>query len=271
MSILKSIFIKEMIKVTNDMWLKGWDERNGGNVSYRLVKEDVEKYKGELIGTRTIELFNEVKELAGEYFLLTGSGKYFRNVILDPEVNLGLIKISEDGRFYTILWGLIDGARPTSELAAHLLSHISRVKVTNGQDRVIIHTHATNLIALSYVLELTTVNFTKQLWEMSTECLVVFPRGIGVIPWMMPGKDEIGRSTAKKMSKHTIVLWPFHGVFGTGRDLDEAIGLIDTAEKAATILVKVLSMGGRRQTISDQQLKDLAESFKVIPLEGILK
>ena len=271
MNIKEAFFMTEMIKVTNDMWLKGWDERNGGNVSLRLVKEEVEKYSDELTGTRTISLFNAVKELAGEHFLVTGSGKYFRNVILAPEVNLGIIKIAEDGKSYTIIWGLTDGAIPTSELPAHLLSHITRMKATNGQNRAVMHTHATNLIALSYVLELTTENFTKHLWEMSTECLVVFPDGIGVIPWMVPGKEEIGKATAEMMSKHPMVLWPFHGVFGTGKDLDEAIGLIDTAEKAASIFVKVLSMGGKKQTITDEQLKALAEAFGVRPLEGILK
>lgn len=271
MKIKESIFMKEMIKVINDMWLKGWDERNGGNVSYRLSKEEVEKYSDELTGTRTIELFSEVKELAGEYFLVTGTGKYFRNVILAPEINLGIIKIDSDGKSYTILWGFEDGAKPTSELPSHLLSHITRMKATNGQNRVIIHTHATNLIALSYVLELTTENITKQLFKMSTECIIVFPDGIGVIPWMIPGQEEIGRATAEQMSKHSIVLWPFHGIFGSGKDLDEAVGLIDTAEKAAEILVKVISMGGEKQTLTDENLKALAKAFNVKPFEGILK
>lgn len=271
MKIKESIFMKEMVKVINDMWLKGWDERNGGNVSYHLSKDEIEKYNDELTGTRTIQLFNEVKELAGEYFLVTGSGKYFRNVILAPEINLGIIRISGDGKSYTILWGFEDGAKPTSELASHLLSHIARMKVTNGQNKVIIHTHATNLIALSYVLDLTTENITRLLWEMSTECLIVFPDGIGVIPWMVPGQEEIGLATAEQMSRHPMVLWPFHGIFGSGKDLDEAMGLIDTAEKAATILVKVLSMGGKKQTITDEQLKALAKAFNVKPLDGILK
>jgi len=269
--ILNATFMKETVKVIHDMWLKGWDERNGGNVSYRLEKDEVEQYAEELTGSRTLELFSQVEELAGEYFLVTGSGKYFRNVILAPSVNLGIIRISDDGRSYTIVWGLEDGARPTSELPAHLLSHISRMEVTNGRNRVILHTHATNLIALSYVLELTTEVFTKWLWEMSTECLVVFPEGIGVIPWMVPGREEIGRATAETICRHPMVLWPFHGVFGSGKDPDEAFGLVDTAEKAAEILVKVLSMGGKRQTITDSQLKDLAEGFGVKPLEGILK
>ncbi len=34
--ILSSWFVQGMVKATSDMWLKGWDERNGGNVSLRL-------------------------------------------------------------------------------------------------------------------------------------------------------------------------------------------------------------------------------------------
>lgn len=268
--ILNAPFMTETIKVINDMWLKGWDERNGGNVSCRLPREEAERFSDEYTGTRSIELFNEVKELAGEYFLVTGSGKYFRNIILDPADTLGIIRIADDGRSYTVLWGLTGGAKPTSELPAHLLSHVSKIKAGGGRDRIVIHTHATNLIALSYVLELTSENFTKWLWEMSTECLVVFPEGIGVLPWMTPGKEEIGRATAELMLQHSMVLWPFHGVFGSGKDPDEAFGLIDTAEKAAEILVKVFSMGGKRQTITDSELKALAEAFGVTPMKGVL-
>lgn len=271
MSIKDSSFVKELSKVANDMWLKGWDERNGGNISYRLLKEEIDKYKDELNGNRKIELFYNAEELKGEYFLVTGSGKYFKNVLKKPEENLGIIKISDDGKYYTILWGLLNSALPTSELAAHLMSHAERMKVTGGKNRVVMHTHATNIIALSYVLDLNSKSFTKNIWEMSTECLVVFPEGIGVIPWMVPGKDEIGRATADQMKKHRMVLWPFHGIFGTGSDLDEAFGLIDTAEKAAEILVKVISMGGKKQTISDKQMFDLAEGFGVKPVNGILK
>jgi rhamnulose-1-phosphate aldolase len=272
LKILQTKFMQESIKVLNDLWLKGWDERNGGNFSYRILPEELAPWRTELTKEgRRLELLAPVPELGGAYFLVTGSGKYFRNVILEPEINLGLIRIADDGQSYMVLWGLTDGARPTSELPAHLLSHAARMKVTHGRSRVMLHTHATNLIALSYVLELTTANFTKWLWEMSTECLVVFPEGIGVIPWMMPGQPEIGRATAAQLSKHPLVLWPFHGVFSAGKDPDEAFGLVDTAEKAAEILVKVLAMGGKRQTITAAQLHELAAVFKVRPLNGVLK
>lgn len=265
-SMEESWFLKAMIKATTDMWLKGWDERNGGNVSLRVLEEDLAPFRECLTEGRVEQIDAAVPEVAGQYFLVTGTGKYFRNVQLDPAANVGLVQILPGGGSYRVLWGFSDGGRTTSELSAHLRSHAVRQKASDGRDRVIMHCHATNLIALTYVLDQSSAAVTRALWEMSTECLVVFPDGVGLLPWMVPGTPEIGAATAVAMAKHPLALWPFHGVFGTGSTMDEAFGLIDTAEKAAEVLVKVISMGGKRQSISSQQLKDLAARFGVTPM-----
>jgi rhamnulose-1-phosphate aldolase len=262
----KSWFVAGMIKATTDMWEKGWDERNGGNVSLRLTPEDVEPFLGQWTAGRVLPLGQPLPELEGQCYLVTGSGKYFRNVQLDPEENLGVIQVLPGGASVQILWGLRGGGVPTSELSAHLTSHRARQAATGGKGRVIMHCHATNLIALTYVLDFSIANVTRALWEGSTECLVVFPEGVGTMEWIVPGTDVIGAATAELMARFPLVLWPYHGVFGTGQTLDEAFGLIDTAEKSAEILVKVLSMGGPRQTMSTQNLIDLAKRFNVDPL-----
>ncbi len=153
------------------------------------------------------------------------------------------MKVDSDGAGYHILWGLTEDAVPTSELPAHFLSHSERIKLTGGKDRVIMHCHATNLIALTYVLENHSDLFTRKLWKVapnvwwSSRMASAFYRG-----WCRaPMKSA---ATAETMQKHSLVLWPFHGVFGSGPTLDETFGLIDTAEKSAEVLVKVLSMGG---------------------------
>ena len=46
-----------------------------------------------------------VPKLAGEYFLVTGSGKYFRNVILDPEDTTAIIQLDDKGENYPDLLG----------------------------------------------------------------------------------------------------------------------------------------------------------------------
>jgi len=267
---IESWFITDMIRATTDMWLKGWDERNGGNISMRLFDRDVEAYLSIWKNPRVLPLNETLPELAGQYFLVTGSGKFFRNTELDPESSLGVIRILPSGEAIEVLWGYSDGGIPTSELSAHLKSHRSRQSLTPGRDRVIMHCHATNLIALSYVLELTTANITRALWEGSTECLVVFPEGVGTMDWMVPGTGLIGDATAELMARHPLALWPYHGVFGTGQTLDETFGLIDTAEKSAMMLVKIITMGGARQTLSTENLTALAKHFGVTPLESAL-
>nr|WP_024968109.1 rhamnulose-1-phosphate aldolase [Pantoea sp. IMH] len=270
--ILNSWFVQGMVKATGDMWLKGWDERNGGNVSLRLLEEEVQPYAADFYPEpRTVELTQPAPALAGCWFLVTGSGKFFRNVPLDPADSLVLLRVSGDGRAYSIYWGLINGGLPTSELASHFQSHSVRMKVTNGADRVIMHCHATNFMSLSYVVDLDSASFTRLLWEGSTECLVVFPDGVGIVPWMVPGTDGIGEKTAEQMASHSLVMWPFHGIFGAGPTLDETFGLIDTAEKSSEVVVKVISMGGMRQSITTQELIALGARFGVKPWQAALE
>ena len=266
---LESFFVKEMVRTTSNMYRLGWDERNGGNISYLLKKEEVGKYLDLTQVKKIINIDFDCSELAGSYFIVTGSGKYFKNVEYAPEDSLGVIRIGKDGKTIELLWGFNDGGVPTSELPSHLMSHISRLSV-DPLNRIVMHCHASHLLAMTYTHSLDEKNFTKKLWKMSTECVVVFPEGVGVIPWIVPGTNEIGEATAIKMKEYRLVVWPHHGIYGTGKDMDETFGLIETAEKAAQIYTLAQAQGGIKQTITDEQLIDLAKGFNVVPKEGYL-
>lgn len=161
-NILDAWFVQGMIKATSDAWLKGWDERNGGNLTLRLDDADIAPFSADFHPTpRYIALSQPMPRLANTPFIVTGSGKFFRNVQLDPAANLGIVKVDSDGAGYHILWGLTNEAVPTSELPAHFLSHCERIQTTQGKDRVIMHCHATNLIALTYVLENSTALYPQ--------------------------------------------------------------------------------------------------------------
>ncbi len=260
-NILDAPFVEEMKKTTANMYRLGWDERNGGNISYMLDEEEVAEYLDLNNVIRTIPTGFEAKELIGKIFIVTGTGKYFKNVEYDPENNLGIIRIAEDGTTAELLWGYADGGRFTSELPAHLMSHISRLSV-DPENRVVIHSHPTNTLAMNYVHELDEKKFTHTLWEMCTECIVVFPDGVGVLPWMLCGTNEIGEATAEKMKEFRLVIWAMHGIYGAGKNLDEAFGLIETVEKAAQIYM-LTSHLPRINTIKDKDMKILAEAFGV--------
>lgn len=67
---------------------------------------------------------------------------------------------------------------------------------------------------------------------MCTECIVVFPDGVNVLPWMLCGTNEIGLATAEKMqTARLLVVWTRHGIYDAGKDLDETFGLVETAER----------------------------------------
>ena len=266
--ILSAPYMMEMIRTVTEMYRHGWDERNGGNVSLLLDEADVADYVSLHDVLRTIPTGFSCPQLAGRYFLVTGTGKYFKNVQYDPARNLGLVRLSPDGENAELLWGFSDGGKFTSEFPAHMMSHAARLAVS-PDNRVIMHCHPANLLAMSYVHPLEEREFTRTLWQMCTECIVVFPDGVNVLPWMLCGTNEIGEATAEKMGTARLVVWAQHGIYGAGRDLDETFGLIETAEKAAEIYMKIAHLD-RLNTITDEQLHLLEQRFGVRAREGYL-
>lgn len=265
MRILESKFVQGFIKMADDGYKQGWHERNGGNLSYRLKKEEVEAIRPRLNAPgEWLPIGASVPGLAEEFFLVTGTGKYFRNIIVDPEVCIAIIELDEAGEKYRIRWGLVEGGLPTSELPTHLMNHEVKKRVTEGRHRVIYHAHTTNTIALTFVLPLKDEVFTRELWEMATECPIVFPDGIGVIGWMVPGGREIAVETSRLMEKYDVAIWAHHGMFCSGEDFDLTFGLMHTVEKSAEILIKVLSMSPYKlQTITSENFRELAKAFKI--------
>ena len=266
-NVLTAPFVREMCKTASNMYRLGWDERNGGNISYLLKNEEVAEYLDLKKIIRTIPLMgvNEVdfdaSPLEGKIFIVTGTGKYFKNVEDDPETNLGIVRIGKGGKEVELLWGFKDGGRPTSEFPAHMMSHMARLSV-DPENRVVMHSHPTNTLAMNFVHELDEKKFTHTLWEMCTECIVVFPEGVGVLPWMLCGTTEIGVATAKKMKEFRLVVWAMHGIYGAGKTLDETFGLIETVEKAAQIYMLTAHLP-RINTIKDEDMLKLLELFGV--------
>ena len=197
MKCLETPWMQGMNRMCGDGFRQGWHERNGGNLSYRIPQTELETIHNQLdFGQPWQPITAKVPGLAGEFFAVTGSGKYMRNVELNPAANLAIIEISADGTQYRIVWGLTEGGRPTSELPTHLMNHEVKKRVTQGKHRVIYHAHPANLIALTFILPLEPAVFTRELWEMATECPVVFPEGVGVVKWMVPGGRALsGRTT----------------------------------------------------------------------------
>ncbi len=258
-NILEAPFMVEAVRTLTNLYRLGWDERNGGNLSLLLDEAELSQYLDTNACIRSIPMTFDATELQGKIFLVTGTGKYFKNVQYDPGNNLGIIKIAQDGKCAELLWGYTDGGRPTSELPAHLMSHMARLEIDPAH-KVVLHTHPTNTIAMSLVHSLAPRDFTRTLWQMQTESIVVFPEGVAVLPWMVCGTNDIGIATAEALKTQRLCVWAAHGIYGVGRNLDEAFGLIETVEKAAQLYMIAVN-AGIKNGITDAQLKDLAAVF----------
>ena len=262
-------FVVELGETTDNMYRLGWNERNGGNISILLRDEEVAPYlEGDDKVIRDLPLAVAFPEFAGRYFLITGTGKYFKNVSKNPEVNLGLIRISEDGSVGQLLWGYSQGGGFTSEVIMHLGAHRERCKLDPAQ-RVVMHAHPANTVSMTHVHTWDEKEFTRTIFGTCTECIVIFPDGVGVLPWMVSSNPVIGLASAEKFAEYRILIWALHGCTVTGSSLDEAFGLLETVEKGAEIYMKTY-LSPTRHPIDLKMLKDVADAFNLTVKEGLL-
>jgi rhamnulose-1-phosphate aldolase len=117
---------------------------------------------------------------------------------------------------------------------------------------------------MTYILPLTAGDFSRALWRSATECVVVFPRGVGAVPWMVSAGAEIAVATGELMKTYSAAVWAQHVLLCSGTDFDECFGLMYTIEKAADINMRVVSSGlPILHTITDDGLRAIARDFKV--------
>lgn len=256
MNILETEFMKEAIESCHYFWKAGWGENHAGNLTYLLSEAEVREIRPELKVKEELPMSFKADMLIGKYFLVTCAGAFFRTIRNHPQKELGIVRVG-DGKI-EVVWGFEGGMRPTSEFPAHLLCHQARLKV-DPSNRLVMHCHPTHLIAMTFAHELDEKKFTETLWRLNSECVLVFPEGLGMLPWMVCGEGEIGPATAKKMEEYKIVIWPYHGIFAGGKSFADTIGLIETIEKNAQVYM--LNNGKIRQGITADQVRELAEAF----------
>lgn len=262
-------FVREFCRMCDNGFRQGWHERNGGNLSYRLTEADVMAARQFFSAEPRawVRMGVRGEELAGESFLVTGSGKFMRNVFDDPEHSIGIVQINETGDAFRIVWGLLDDARPTSEFESHYMNHCVAARRTDGAARVIYHAHTPGIIEMSFIVPLEDRAFSRTLWQMMTECVVVFPQGVGVVPWMVPGGPAIAEVSSELMKSYDAIVWAHHGIFGAGADFDTTFGLVHTIEKAAELYIAARAANGGSDAflnvISDQGLRDTCRDFNI--------
>ncbi|MDP8225865.1 MAG: rhamnulose-1-phosphate aldolase [Candidatus Lernaella stagnicola] len=245
------------------LWQKGWAERNAGNLSVDVTGDAAAACEAFTRQPR-VELPFAYPDLAGRLFLVTGSGRRYRDLARNAASNSCLLQLTGDGAGFEILWGgeAGPGFQPTSEFPSHLRVH-EHLRQSNAPQHVVLHTHPTELIALTHLPEYTDeAALQHALWSTHPEVKVTVPKGVGLVPYTAPGTEEIAQKTVEVFRRGLpIAVWTYHGCVAIHTSIPDAFDWIDTVNKAAAILLLCRQAGHTPAGLSRDQLDELVRLF----------
>jgi rhamnulose-1-phosphate aldolase len=174
--------------------------------------------------------------------------------------NGSIIRILDDCASYEIVADQV--VKPTSELPSHLSVH-NYLLEKGSPYRASLHTHPIELVAMSHNRKFLEKDVaTKLLWSMIPETKAFCPRGLGIVPYMLPGSVELGEATIKAIDDdYDVVMWEKHGVFAVDTDIMSAFDQVDVLNKSALIYIASKNMGFEPEGMSDAQMKELSDTF----------
>ncbi len=254
--------VNDVAEVAGYLWQKGWAERNGGNITVNVTEHvDDEIRKMPAIGPVT-PIGMTLPNLKGCYFYCKGTNRRMRDLARWPMDNGSIIRITDDCAHYEIIADNL--VKPTSELPSHLAVH--NYLIGKGSNyKASVHTHPIELVAMSHNPEYLKKDvLTHILWSMIPETKAFCPRGLGIVPYMLPSSNELADATIKAIDDdYDVVMWEKHGVFAVGPDVMEAFDMIDTLTKSAIIYRDALSMGFVPDGMTSEQMKEISTVFKL--------
>ena len=101
----------------------------------------------------------------------------------------------------------------------------------------------------------------RTLWSMIPECRIIVPKGVGIVPYEIPGTLALAHATIRQLEEHDVVFWEKHGILAVGEDLIECFDAIDTLSKSAQIYFSARMTGYEPEGMTEQQLDDLVPAF----------
>ena len=253
--------IDQVAEVAGYLWQKGWAERNGGNIVINIT-EQLSTFNYSQLSTLNSQLpiGTTLLHLKGCYFFCKGTNRRMRDLARWPMDNGSVIRITDDCAHYEIIAD--NPVKPTSELPSHLSVH--NYLIAKGSPyKTSLHTHPIELVAMTHhrpFLEKDVL--TKILWSMIPETRAFCPKGLGIVPYLLPSSVELGEATIKTIDEgYDVVMWEKHGVFAVDNDIMSAFDQVDVLNKAAQIYMNARNMGFEPEGMSEAQMKELADVF----------
>ena len=103
---------------------------------------------------------------------------------------------------------------------------------------------------------------TRLLWSMIPETKAFCPRGLGMVPYMLPSSVELADATIRAIDDdYDVVMWEKHGVFAVDVSIMDAFDQVDVLNKAAQIYISARNMGFEPAGMTEEQMKELSDVF----------
>lgn len=253
--------IDEVAEVAGYLWQKGWAERNGGNITLNITAFIDDEIRAMAPLGQPVRIGMTLPHLKGCYFFCKGTNRRMRDLARHPMENGSVIRILDDCASYSIVAD--NPVRPTSELPSHLAMHGQMIASGNGYTAAI-HTHPIDLVAMSHnpaFLEKDVL--TNLLWSMIPETRAFCPKGLGIVPYCLPGSLALAQATIEQLRDHDVVMWEKHGVCAVGTDIMEAFDQIDVLSKSAQIYLTARAMGFAPAGTTQEQMDELKRVFNL--------
>ena len=252
--------IDKVAEVAGYLWQKGWAERNGGNITVNITEYVDEGMQAIPAISDRRAIGKTLPHLKGQWFYCKGTQKRMRDLAREPMANGSIIRITPDCAHYEIVADA--PVAPTSELPSHLAVHDWLLAIGSPY-RASLHTHPIELVALTHSRRwLEKDAATRMLWSMIPETKAFCPRGLGIVPYMLPSSVELAEATIKTLqSGYDVAMWEKHGVFAVDTDIMSAFDQVDVLNKAAQIYIASRNMGFEPDGMTDAQMRQLSEVF----------
>jgi len=212
------------------------------------------------------ELPAPMPQLAGSHIIATGSGRRLREVAAAPTADLGLVSISADGRTATLHTSRdCLFTRLSSEINSHLAVHCDQVGPAKTNFHALIHAQPLHLVYLSHIARYQNEEYLNQhILRWQPECIVHLSEGVGYIPFLVPGSEELMNANIEKLRRHRAVLWAKHGVMARSDDsVKRACDLIEYAETGARYEYMNLANQGLGEGLSEAEIRAIASAFNL--------
>ena len=253
--------IEKIAEVAGYLWQNGWAERNGGNITVNITEYVDDEIKSLPAISEVIQIGTQLPALKGCYFYCKGTGKRMRDLARWPMDNGSIIRILDDCASYVIVAD--NAVMPTSELPSHLSVHARQIEKGSAY-KATVHTHPIELISMSHNKAFMGKDvLSTLLWSMIPETKAFCPLGLGIVPYTLPGSNELADATLKELEDYDVVMWEKHGVFAKGLDVMDAFDQIDVLSKSAKIYINSKCMGFEPEGMSDAQMAEMTKAFNL--------